>query len=65
MTPGLSLHSMQRPATADLDIATELQAEMFGTANALGGLSLQLCYFRGLGEFFASDWHEKVIRCCN
>ncbi|MFZ8977439.1 MAG: VWA domain-containing protein [Pseudohongiellaceae bacterium] len=41
------------------DIATELQAEMFGTANALGGLSLQLCYFRGLGEFFASDWHEK------
>lgn len=41
------------------DIATELQAEMFRTAKASGGLSLQLCYFRGLGEFFASDWHEK------
>ena len=41
------------------DIATELQAEMFRTAKALGGLSLQLCYFRGLGEFFASDWHGK------
>ena len=41
------------------DIATELQAEMFRTAKALGGLSLQLCYFRGLGEFFASGWHEK------
>ena len=41
------------------DIATELQAEMFRTAKALGGLSLQLCYFRGLGEFFASSWHEK------
>ena len=41
------------------DIATELQAEMFRTAKALGGLSLQLCYFRGLGEFFASGWHEN------
>ena len=41
------------------DVATELQAEMFRTAKALGGLSLQLCYFRGLGEFFASGWHEE------
>ena len=32
---------------------------MFSTAKALGGLSLQLCYFRGLGEFFASDWYGK------
>ena len=41
------------------DVATELQAEMFSTAQTLGGLSLQLCYFRGLGDFFASGWHEK------
>ena len=41
------------------DIATELQADMFKTAGSLGGLSLQLCYFRGLGEFFSSDWHSS------
>lgn len=38
------------------DLATQLQAEMFSTASSLGGLNLQLCYFRGLAEFFASDW---------
>jgi hypothetical protein len=32
---------------------------MFRTAGSLGGLSLQLCYFRGLGEFFSSDWHSS------
>ena len=41
------------------DIATELQADMFRTVGSLGGLSLQLCYFRGLGEFFSSDWHSS------
>lgn len=41
------------------DIATKLQADMFKTAGSLGGLSLQLCYFRGLGEFFRSDWHSS------
>ena len=41
------------------DIATELQADMFKTASALGGLSLQLCYFRGLGEFYRSAWHSS------
>ena len=41
------------------DMATRLQAEMFSTAHALGGLGLQLCYFRGLGDFFASDWQSS------
>lgn len=40
------------------DMATQLQADMFVTAQSLGGLQIQLCYFRGLGEFFASDWHS-------
>ncbi|MCG8413014.1 MAG: VWA domain-containing protein [Pseudomonadales bacterium] len=40
------------------DIATQLQAEMFSSAHSLGGLNLQLCYFRGFGEFFASDWQS-------
>ncbi|MCY4265296.1 MAG: VWA domain-containing protein [Gammaproteobacteria bacterium] len=40
------------------DLATQLQAEMFTIAQSLGGLTLQLCYFRGLGQFFSSDWHS-------
>lgn len=40
------------------DVASELQAEMFNSAQSLGGLNLQLCYFRGFGEFFASDWQS-------
>lgn len=47
------------------DVASQLQTEMFLSTQALGGLQLQLCYFRGFGEFFASDWHsdaDKVVR---
>ena len=47
------------------DLATQLQAEMFTTAQSLGGLNLQLSYFRGFGEFFCSDWHsdgEELLR---
>ncbi len=40
------------------DVASQLQLEMFDKAQALGGLNLQLCYFRGFGEFFASDWQS-------
>ncbi len=39
------------------DIASRQQAEMFQAARELGGINVQLCYFRGFGEFFASDWH--------
>jgi hypothetical protein len=38
------------------DQACELQAEMFVEAAALGGLDIQLVYYRGFGEFEASDW---------
>lgn len=41
------------------DVASQLQTEMFSVAQALGGLNLQLCYFRGFGEFFTSDWQSK------
>ncbi len=40
------------------DAASRLQAEMFASAQALGGLNVQLCYFRGLAEFFASGWQS-------
>jgi len=38
------------------DRAAHLQAEMFQAAAALGGLDIQLCFFRGFGEFRASSW---------
>jgi hypothetical protein len=41
---------------ATWDHATHLQAQMFQQTAALGGLSIQLCYYRGFGEFHASPW---------
>lgn len=38
------------------DRACHLQAEMFSTTDALGGLAVQLCYYRGFNEFYASPW---------
>jgi hypothetical protein len=38
------------------DMACELQAEMFDAAGSVGGLSVQLIYFRGFGECRASRW---------
>ena len=38
------------------DHACHLQAQMFEQTSALGGLAIQLCYYRGFNEFNASDW---------
>jgi len=38
------------------DQASQLQAEMFLAAGAAGGLSVQLTYFRGFGEFYKTQW---------
>ena len=38
------------------DQACEIQAEMFSATAALGGLDVQLVYYRGFGEFEASPW---------
>jgi len=38
------------------DSACVLQADMFREAAAIGGLDIQLLYFRGLGECGASGW---------
>lgn len=38
------------------DRACHLQAEMFATTDALGGLSIQLCYYRGFNQFYSSPW---------
>ena len=47
------------------DRATHLQSGMFQAAAGLGGLAVQLCYYRGFGEFKASGWvtdAEAMIR---
>ena len=38
------------------DRACKIQGDMFSTTAALGGLEIQLCYYRGYGEFDASPW---------
>lgn len=38
------------------DHASQLQAEMFSETAGLGGLEIQLCYYRGFEEFRASPW---------
>ena len=38
------------------DRACQIQGQMFIETTALGGLEVQLCYYRGLDEFSASAW---------
>ncbi len=38
------------------DHATHLQQEMFLASGRVASLAVQLCYFRGFGEFQASGW---------
>jgi hypothetical protein len=46
--------TMSRQPTWDL--ACRVQGEMFETASGIGGLSVQLVYFRGFDECRASKW---------
>ena len=36
--------------------ATAIQSDMFNVAQSIGGLAVQLVFFRGAGEFHASEW---------
>ena len=54
------------------DRASHLQAEMFQVAAALGGLAIQLAWYRGFLEFEATAWcsssapllaHMTTVRC--
>jgi len=38
------------------DQACQIQGSMFETTASLGGLDVQLCYYRGFNEFHASAW---------
>jgi hypothetical protein len=44
------------------DTACRLQADMFGEAAAIGGLDIQLVYYRGLAECRASPWVAEPAR---
>lgn len=44
------------------DHASHLQNSMFIEAGKLGGLALQLCYFRGFNDFQHSDWLTDADR---
>ncbi|MPZ59494.1 MAG: VWA domain-containing protein [Rhizobiales bacterium] len=44
------------------DTACRLQAEMFREAAAVGGLDIQLLYYRGFGECRASKWISQTER---
>lgn len=52
--------TMSRQPTWDL--ACKLQAEMFDEAGSIGGLDVQLIYFRGLKECRASKWASDPAR---
>jgi hypothetical protein len=41
------------------DRASEIQAAMFTETSALGGLKVQLCFYRGFREFEASPWYQR------
>ncbi len=41
------------------DRASQIQAEMFAETAALGGLQIQLAYYRGFGEFEATGWYSE------
>ena len=43
------------------DNACHIQSEMFGETARLGGLSIQLCYYRGFNEFRATDWLTNTV----
>lgn len=42
------------------DRACQLQGDMFTQTRGLGGLDLQLCFYRGYGEFRVSPWHHRT-----
>ena len=45
---------------ATWDHACHLQAEMFNSTSLIGGLSVQLCYYRGFNEFHHGHWCEHT-----
>lgn len=62
--PGRLVFAMDATASREpsWDRACQLQGEMFSETAALGGLSVQLAYYRGFGEFKASPWLTETAK---
>lgn len=60
-TRGRLMFAMDATASREptWDHACHIQGEMFTQTAALGGLDIQLCYYRGFGEFKASQWFSS------
>ena len=41
------------------DTAAQIQVEMFSATSSLGGLAVQLAFYRGFGEFKVSQWTDN------
>ena len=44
------------------DTASRIQGQMFSVASGLGGLEIQLAWYRGFGEFYVSPWLRDAAR---
>jgi hypothetical protein len=42
------------------DVAAQIQGEMFNETASLGGLDIQLVYYRGFAEFAAGPWEARA-----
>jgi len=65
--PGRLIFAMDATASREpsWDRACHLQGEMFQETASLGGLDIQLAYYRGFGEFRATEWlsdSAKLLR---
>src|SRR4051812_32191804 len=60
--PGRLIFAMDATASREpsWDRACQIQAEMFKETAALGGLEVQLVYYRGFGECMASKWADSA-----
>jgi hypothetical protein len=43
------------------DRAARIQSDMFLAASSCGGLRIQLCFYRGFGEFKVSQWTSNAL----
>ncbi|MCU0893234.1 MAG: VWA domain-containing protein [Rhodospirillales bacterium] len=60
-TRGRLLFAMDATASRQptWDRAAQIQGEMFEETAAIGGLEIQLCFYRGFDEFKASGWVDR------
>ena len=60
VNPGRLIFALDATASRQptWDHACQLQGEMFQETTTLGGIEIQLAYFRGFGEFKVSPWAQ-------